>query len=290
MEKTFDTPGGADLVVHNQVGLVVVSAQATDSTTITLQADTQGAEELVERATVESKQTGGRRVVAVKIPHQHGRRLLRRDAVTVRVDVPEGGHVLVETASADIEINGPVGEVDVKTASGDASVDDVAHNVKAMTASGNITLGTVGGDIRAQTASGDVRCSSVAGSTDFSTVSGDLEVGAAGSRVQAKATSGSVRLGELTHGAKVANVSGNVRVLTVSEGPLHVRSVSGDVAVGVAKGVDLHVDVETASGRVHSEIDLHDAPTPGRRSETRVDLSIRSVSGNVEIARALEHV
>ena len=75
----------------------------------------------------------------------------------------------------------------------------------------------------------------------------------------------------------------------LSEGALHVRSVSGDVAVGVAKGVDLHVDVETASGIVHSEIALHDAPEPGRRPETRVDLSVRSVSGNVEIGRALEH-
>ena len=108
--------------------------------------------------------------------------------------------------------------------------------------------------------------------------------------MEAKATSGNVRLGEVARGAKVANVSGNVRVLTLSEGALHVRSVSGDVAVGVAKGVDLHVDIETASGIVHSEIALHEAPASGRRPETRVDLSVRSVSGNVEIGRALEHV
>jgi hypothetical protein len=69
-----------------------------------------------------------------------------------------------------------------------------------------------------------------------------------------------------------------------------VRSVSGDVRVGVAKGVDLHVDVETASGLVRSEIPLDDAPAPGARREARVDLSVRSVSGNVEIGRALEQV
>ena len=44
------------------------------------------------------------------------------------------------------------------------------------------------------------------------------------------------------------------------------------------------------SGSVHSDIPLDDAPAPGRRPETRVDLSVRSVSGNVEIGRALEHV
>ena len=290
MEKTFETPGGVDLFVRNQVGLVVVTARAKDTTLVSLEADSPAAKELVERATVESRRAGGGRyVVVVKIPHQHGRRAHRRDGVTVRVELPEGGQVGVATASADIEINGPVGEVDVKTASGDASLDDVAADVKATTASGNITMGTVGGDIKAQTASGDLRCSSVAGATEFSTVSGDLEVGAAGSAVEAKATSGDVRLGEVARGAKVANVSGNVRVLTLSEGALHVRSVSGDVVVGVAKGVDLHVDIETYSGVVHSEIALHDAPPPGRRPETRVDLSVRSVSGNVEIAPALEH-
>jgi DUF4097 and DUF4098 domain-containing protein YvlB len=160
-----------------------------------------------------------------------------------------------------------------------------------MTASGNITLGRVGGDIRAQSASGDLRCSSVAGAALFSTASGDLEVGAAGSRVDVKATSGNVRLGEISRGARVANVSGNVRVLALGSGTLHVRSVSGDVAVGVVKGVDLHVDVETASGMVHSDIPLHDVPSRGdARPEVRVDLSVRTVSGSVEIGRALEDV
>jgi hypothetical protein len=71
-----------------------------------------------------------------------------------------------------------------------------------------------------------------------------------------------------------------------------VRSVSGDVTVGVVKGVELHVDVETASGEVHSDIPLTEAPGVGgaTRPEARVDLSVRSVSGNVEIGRALEHV
>ena len=290
MEKTFETPGGVRLYVENQVGLVTITARQTDRTIVSLEADTPDAEELVERATVECRPSGGRHLVSVKIPHGHGLRFLRRNAVTVRVEVPEGGQVGVITASADIEINGSVGEADVTTGSGDVSADDVAGDVMAKTASGNVTVGTVGGDIRASTASGDLRCSSVGGAAVFSTASGDLEVGAAGNRVEVKASSGNVRLGDLARGARVVNVSGNVRVLSLGEGALHVRSVSGDVAVGVAKGVDLHVDVETLSGTVHSAIPLDDAPAPGGRPETRVDLCVRSVSGNVEIGRALEHV
>jgi len=150
-------------------------------------------------------------------------------------------------------------------------------------------VGNVGGDLRVTTASGDLRCSSVAGPAIFSTASGDLELGAAGNRVEVRASSGNVRLGALAHGARIVNVSGDVRVLAVDEGAVQGRSVSGDVCVGVAPGVDLHVDVETLSGTVSSEIPLEDAPR-ARRGDARVQLSVRSVSGNVDIGRALEQV
>jgi Putative adhesin len=93
----------------------------------------------------------------------------------------------------------------------------------------------------------------------------------------------------VAQGARVTNVSGDVRVLVLDQGSLHVRSVSGNVLVGVATGVDLHVDVESVSGEITSDIALGDAPGP-ERSEARVDVSVRSVSGDVAIERALEQV
>jgi hypothetical protein len=74
--------------VENQVGLVTITARQTDRTVVSLEADTPEAEELVERATVECRPSGGRHLVSVKIPHGHGLRFLRRNAVTVRVEVP----------------------------------------------------------------------------------------------------------------------------------------------------------------------------------------------------------
>lgn len=289
MDKTFDTPGLVRLVVENDVGLVAINARAGTTTTVSVEADTPGAEEIVERTVVECRPAGDRHLVVVKVPHWRRKRFVRGGGVTVRVGVPEASDVTAGTASADIEVIGPVGRADLKSASGDIATDDVAADVQAKTASGQITLGNVGGELRAQSASGDLRCSSVAGSAVFATASGDLEVGAARGRVDVKASTGSVRLGELSHGARVTNVSGDVRVLTLGEGTLHVRSVSGNVSVGVADGVDLHVDVETLSGMVHSDIPLEDAPAPARRG-TRVELSVRSVSGNVAIERALEQV
>jgi DUF4097 and DUF4098 domain-containing protein YvlB len=289
MHKTFETPGEVRLVVENEVGLVAIAATDAGTTEVSLDADSPEAEGLVERAVVECRPTGSRHLVVVKVPRPRGMRFLRRDGVTARVQVPEGADVTVATGSADIEVTGPVGAADVTTASGDVVTDDVAADVHAKSASGDITVGNVGGQIRAHTASGDLRCSSVAGNAVFATASGDLELGAAGNRVEVKATSGNVRLGELYRGAKVVNVSGDVRVLTLGEGSLQVRSVSGDVSVGIAKGVQLHVDVETLSGSVSSDIPLEDRPAPAPH-KTQVELSVRSVSGNVDIAHALEQV
>lgn len=288
MEKTFETPGGVRLLVHNEAGLVAVTAGQTTETTVSLEALSPGAEELVERAAVECRTSGNQHHVVVKVPKQ-GLRFLRRHAIAVRVELPAGSDVDVTVASADVDVTGPIGAGEFTTASGDVSTDDVAANFVAKSASGDFTVGAVGGDLKVQTASGDLRCSSVAGRTVFTTVSGDLEVGAASRPVEVKATSGDVRLGEVAQGARVINVSGDVRILALDEGSLHVRSVSGNVSVGVASGVDLHVDVETVSGEISSDIALGDAPA-SRRGDARVDVSVRSVSGDVAIERALEQV
>jgi DUF4097 and DUF4098 domain-containing protein YvlB len=289
MEKTFATPDQVRLVVENEVGYVAVSAQETDTSTVLLSADTPEAEELVERATVECRHSGRRQLLVVKVPKLHGLRFLRRNGVTVRVTVPRGSDVSIATASADVEVTGPVGDADLATASGEVSTDDVTGEMTAKSASGNITVGNVGGALRVHTASGDLRCSSVAGRTTFGTATGDVEIGSAGDRVDVKTTSGNARLGELADGAHVTGVSGDVRVLSIGGGTLRVRSVSGNVAVGVAPGVELEVDAETMSGSVQSDIPLD--KTPGdRRGGVRVEISVRSVSGDVAIEHAIEQV
>jgi DUF4097 and DUF4098 domain-containing protein YvlB len=289
MEKTFSTPSTVRLFVENEVGLVLITSEATDTSTVLLQPDTPEAAELVERSVVECHPKGHKHLLVVKVPRLHGLRFIRRNGVTVRVTVPEGSEVNVVTASADVDVTGRIGDADFTTSSGDVSTDDVAGEIHAKTASGDVTMGNVGGELRVYSASGDLRCSRVEGRAVFNTVSGDVEIGAAAQQLDVKASSGNARLGELSQGARVVGVSGDVRVLALGEGTLHVRSVSGSVAVGVVPGVDLHVDVETVSGKVHSDIPLDESPR-ARGSDARVDITVRCVSGDVAIERALELV
>ena len=247
MEKTFETPGDVRLYVENEVGHVAISTGVTEATQVTLEPDTAGAEELIGRATVECRTSGRRHMVVVKIPRQ-GMRFMRRNGVTVRVDLPQGSDVNVMAGSADVDINGPVGTAELATSSGDITADDVVGDFESKTASGDIIVGAVGGDLKVHTASGDLRCSAVAGRSMFATASGDLEVGAAENQVEVKATSGDVRLGELAHGARVQNVSGDIRVLALGEGTLHVPD-------GGVQAVDPHC-AHGARGRL--ELSVHD--------------------------------
>jgi DUF4097 and DUF4098 domain-containing protein YvlB len=286
MERTFETPEPVRLYVENEVGTVTITARETPTTEVSLTPDIPAAAELIERATVEHHGDA----VVVKVPHLHGMRFRRRNGVTIRIVLPQGSNLTAVTGSADVDVVGSLGAADLKTASGDVTTDDIAAAVRAKTASGDVTVGSVGGELRMSTASGSLRCSRVGGRATFSTASGDVEIGSAGGRVDVQATSGRVRLGELERGARVINVSGDVQVLALSEGSLHVRSVSGNVAVGVAEGVELHVDVETVSGQVRSDIPLDDQPVRVSSTGKKADVSVRNVSGNVDIERALEQV
>ena len=267
MEKTFETPGGVRLSVEIHAGLVVVTAGATDRTVVSLVADKPGAEELVERATVECRPSGSDHVVEVKLPRVYGMRLLRRNSRD-----RAGGGARGRARSRwrrrrpTSRSTAPVSDVDFKTASGNASIDDVAADVTTKTASGNVTIGRVGGDIRASTVSGDLRCSSVAGAAHFSATSGDLELGAAGSRVEVKATSGrraprragGGRRRQERLGQRARPGAGGGHACTCAPSRATWPSAWSRVC-------DLHVDVETTSGVVHSDIPLRATlPTAGR--------------------------
>ena len=91
-------------------GQVTVTARQGTTTEVTLEAESAGGQELIQRAVIESRRAGDRHVVVVRVPHKHGMKFVRRNAVNVRVHMPSGADVDVTTAAGDIELNGTVGE------------------------------------------------------------------------------------------------------------------------------------------------------------------------------------
>jgi DUF4097 and DUF4098 domain-containing protein YvlB len=287
MERTFETPGHVRAVIDNAVGRVSLTAMEGTTTSVTLIADTPEAEELVERATVECIAVGNGHELRVKIPNRHGRRFIRRNGVMVRVGVPVSTDVIVATASANVDLTGPLGDVTVKTANGDVDADGRMGRVDAMTASGDVVIGQADGPVKLKSASGDFRVSQSDGAVSAATASGAVEIGAVTGRLEVRCTSGDVRLGHVEGDAKVVAVSGDIRLSAFVAGRLHVRTVSGDVAVGIVPGATLSVDAESMSGTVRSDIPLGDMPVrlDGARE---AHVTARSVSGEVIIERAVD--
>lgn len=267
----FDTPGQPRLRIRNPSGLISVEAVETDRTTVELEAlrDDDATREAIAKATVE--QNGNEVLVEVGGGTGFGIgpawiSFGRSPQVGVRIVCPAGAELDCSTAAADVSATGRLGEVQVKTASGDILVEQVAE-LRIQSASGDVRAGTVDGEARIQTVSGDVRLGSVAGPASATLVSGDLAIDEAHSDLSGKTVSGDQRIG------------------AIRQGQIKLQSVSGDVRLGVRPGTRLRIDATSTSGDISSEFDVTDQPSE-EPSGNEARLELRTVSGDVEIARA----
>lgn len=273
----FDTPGKTRLRVKNAAGLISVTPSETGRTTVELEAlrDDDATREAIERATVElngnevtveigvgGKGFGGTAFGVGPAWISFG----RTPQVGVRIRCPEDADLECATASADVSATGRLGEVEVKTASGDVAVEHVAR-LRVQSASGDVRGATIDGEARLQTVSGDVRLGTVAGPVSATLVSGDFAIEEAHTDLAAKTVSGDQRIG------------------AIREGQIKLQSVSGDVRVGVRPGTRLHIDANSVSGDLSSELDVTDSPSEAP-SGSEARLQAKTVSGDIEITRA----
>lgn len=265
---TFETPGPAALRISLSGGEVTVDAAEVRTVEVELVSlrDNDGTRQAIAEARVEMKARGTSHEIVVQVPRKSGFMVGRNAKVRILVRCPLGTDLELRSSSADLEATGTLGAVGVKTASGDVSIVDA-------------------GTLDVDSASGDIRVRDVEGTIDVRTASGDVSVRTGGGLLSAKLVSGDLSVGEAHAGLAVTTVSGDVRVEAVGGGGMRVQSVSGDVHLAVAPGERLYVDVSSVSGTMSSELGLDDAP-PAEAAASVHELHVRTVSGDVRIARA----
>jgi DUF4097 and DUF4098 domain-containing protein YvlB len=251
--------------VRAPAGTITVEAGDTGETTVELRPlrDDEATRDAIERATVE--QHGDR--IVVEIGKAGWGIFGRSPQIAVHVRCPHGTSLDCDTASADIVANGRLGDVEVKSASGDVVLDHVTGTLSAASASGDVRVDELDGDGRVNTVSGDARVGAARGELAANTVSGDVE------------------LGELHRSVTVQSVSGDQRLHSIRAGEIQLKSVSGDVAVGVLMGTRLFIDANSTSGDVRSELEVGDAPAEGNGSEA--SLRVKTVSGDIAVTRTV---
>jgi DUF4097 and DUF4098 domain-containing protein YvlB len=257
----WEFPGSdpIDAAVDLPSGRITLDAAPVPATTVhvTPSRSSRNAEKMIDEVRVTFD--GGRLEVAG--PRRPG--LFRGHAAfDVTITLPEGSHCRARTASADINCKGDLAELDAHTASGDVTADGVTGHLKAETASGDVRLGETG-SAEIRTASGDVRLTRAHGDISVRTASGDVNIsGAAGS-------------------VTAMTASGDFRLASVARGSTQVSTASGDMAIGVASGASVYLDLASVTGSVTSQLD-----ETGPSDDVALELRCRTASGDIRITRA----
>ena len=191
-----------------------------------------------------------------------------RRAGRVAVEVPRGARLEFKSASADLRVEGDLGSVSVTTASG---------SLRQHGRCASLTMST---------ASGDLRSFGVDGDAEITTVSGDIDLGDVGGRVEITTTSGDVRLGQVIGDLTIGSTSGDVRVQRAEGTELALRTISGDVRIGLPTGTRVCPELTTFTGTTRLPEGRRDASADDAPPSRLVRLTVKSVSGDIDIQRA----
>jgi hypothetical protein len=256
--QIFDTPGDVSLRIRLPSGRVRVTTADDPLTSVELVSKRGRGADVHEDVIVRADERNGKHVITIE----------QRDKIRwgplqinwggdleVLITCPPGSDLDLAGGSADLEVEGELGEVLAKSASGDIKLQDVRKKLEVKTASGDVWVGTISAGGTVVTVSGDLEIRRVQGPLSARTVSGDVKIGAV-------------------------------------EAELQLQTVSGDARIGVARGTRVWIDAVSVSGDLDSELGLEnnlplgDADAEG--SGEVVPLHVKTVSGDVKIVRAAE--
>lgn len=250
-EQGFDVAGTATVSVSVKSGSVDVRTGSPGRVRVVLDGeDTDGwdVSQLGDAISVEPQRRSSWRIRSVR----------------VLVEVPDSTHLAVTSASADVQVAGRLGHVRVKTASGTVRTGDAAL-------------------LDVQTASGDARAGSVDASAEFASASGDVFVERVGGRLSVSTASGDVIVANAQDDVEIGSASGDIRVERYEGDDIAVKTISGDVAVGLPSGIRVEPDIRTLSGR--TTLPEPAAPSAGDEPRRVVRVGLRTVSGDIAIRR-----
>jgi DUF4097 and DUF4098 domain-containing protein YvlB len=260
--REFETPGGLLAEVRIPSGVILVRTEATTTTRLEI----HGERDPDELQIACEERGGGGHLLTVELRKRDKVFGWRGNNLRVELTVPAGTELTCETGSADLEATGSLGSLAFRSGSGDCGFDQIEMDAVVKTASGDLSGESVGGSLTFATASGNARVRDVAGDVAGNSVSGDVSLGSLG---------GSVRV----HG-----VSGGIDIASMGSGDASLRSVSGDIDVGVPRGTSVYLDVSSMSGDTTNELDM--TASVADEGFAYLELRAATVSGDIRIRRA----
>jgi hypothetical protein len=268
MQHQFSTDQPVSLLVEIGKGSITVEATETTETLV----EVNGTE--ADKVSVVQSD----RQIAIIAPRHTGFGGLRDPGLQVSVTVPLGSDLVTRTGSADTIARGRYGLAKMKSGSGDILLDEATGVVVVDVGSGDTEVETVHGDLRVKSGSGDVKIGTAGGSVGISTGSGDVTIGTTSAAAVLKTGSGDLTVERAETDLNLSTASGDLDVRRFSRGGLRAKSASGDVRVGIPRGVPVWTDITSVSGRVGSDLEPTGKPAEGQE---HVEVRATTVSGDV---------
>ena len=139
---------------------------------------------------LELKGTGQR--VTVAVIDSHGEDV---DCGDLKVQLPPGVRLEIETVSADVAAAGITGTLEIETVSGDVQAQGAPAELEIETVSGEVSVSVATFSLDIETVSGDVEIHDASGRLEAETVSGEVDIsGGPFSQVEVTTVSGDLDL------------------------------------------------------------------------------------------------
>ena len=279
---TFDTPAPIRATVELIVGDLRITATDRTNTVVEVRPSDPDAA-LDVRAAEQTRVEFGDDGLLIKTPKTlKTLGILRKTgSVDVRIALPTGSQVRAEAAVAAFRTAGALGELKLRTATGDVEVEHAA-TLTVTTGGGRIIARSVAGDAHATTATGTIRLGTVGGTVTLKNSNGDSWIDSAGGDLRVKAANGDVNAGQARGDVDAATANGSIRVGSVHRGSVSVRTATGELEVGIARGTAAYLDLHTQFGKVLNHLDATGAPEPG---EHNVQVRARNSFGDIIVRR-----
>ena len=189
------------------------------------------------------------------------RRTRNNGSAYLTIKVPTTANVDVETVSANISVDGVLGELQLESVSGRVEVSGETRSVEASSVSG------------------DVIATSTSGRAELESVSGDIIVRRATGRLEANVVSGSIEIegGDLDS-FDAETVSGSIfcAASPTDRGRFTIETMSGTVEMVVSSEINADFYIETYSGSIKNDI----GPAPTRTDKYAPGKELRFTNGS----------
>lgn len=197
----------------------------------------------------------------LSIDVQLERRTRNNGSAYLTIKVPTSANIDIETVSANISVDGVVGELDLESVSGHVEVSGEPRSLEASSVSGNVIAASTGLSSELESVSGNVIARNAMGRLEAAVVSGNIEIE-----------------GGVLESFDGESVSGSIYCAArpTDRGRFNMETMSGRIDMVVSQDISADFYIETYSGSIKNSI----GPSPKRTDKYGPGKELRFTAGS----------